>query len=170
MHVRGEQVAIRVNVLVLLLLAWVGANAQVTPFMPAHTTVCNNTASSASPKNCTIAQMATLLSSSPQPLTTTTLIVQSAVVSEGTTFTIASGCATVSALTGGATEGSFATTATTCTPVITFVYSAPNGWVCDAKDITTPVVFTQTGSTMTTCTVSGTTTSGDTVVFDAFAF
>src|SRR2546429_8807573 len=50
--------------------------------------------------------------------------------SVGTTFTISSGCATVSALTGGPTAGSFATTTTgTCTPVIVLP-TAPNGRVC----------------------------------------
>lgn len=54
--------AIRLNILALLLLVWIGANAQVTPFMPADTVVCNNTASRAAPKNCTVANVVALLS------------------------------------------------------------------------------------------------------------
>jgi hypothetical protein len=86
------------------------------------------------------------------------------------TFTISSGCATASALTGSSTVGSFATTATTCTPVIVPGITAPHGWVCYAVDLTHPVVFTQTATTTTSCTVTGTTTSGDTVEFKAWQF
>lgn len=88
-------------------------------------------------------------------------------VAGGATFTIASGCATVSALTGSAVAGSFATTTTgTCTPVLTLP-TAAHGWSCNAKDLTHPVVFTQTATAAASCTVSGATTSGDTIVFDA---
>jgi hypothetical protein len=88
----------------------------------------------------------------------------------GTTFTIASGCATTSALTGGRSTGSFATTTTgTCTPVINLP-TAPNGWICDANDITHPVGFVQTASTVNSCTISATTTSGDTILFHAIGF
>jgi len=88
----------------------------------------------------------------------------------GTTFTIASGCTTVSALTGGRAAGSFATTTTgTCTAVINLP-TAPNGWMCDANDITHPVGFTQTASTVSSCTISATTTSGDTIIFHAIGF
>lgn len=90
-------------------------------------------------------------------------------ISGGTTFTITSGCATTSALTGGPTAGSFATTATTCTPVIALP-TATHGWHCDADDITHPVHFTQTATTTASCTVTGTTTSGDTIVFDAHGY
>ncbi len=90
-------------------------------------------------------------------------------ISTGTTFTIASGCATVSALTGGPIAGSFATTATTCTPVITLP-TAPHGWYCQAADITHPVNFTQTTSTVSSCTVTATTTSGDTILFEAIGY
>jgi hypothetical protein len=88
-------------------------------------------------------------------------------------FTISSGCATVSALVGSGTGGSWATTASTCTPVIVFnVPAAKNGWWCDARDITSghAVVFTQTASSTTGCTVTGTTTSGDTVLLNAKPF
>ena len=93
-------------------------------------------------------------------------------ISRGTPFTIASGCTTVSAIAGGPQAGSFATTATTCAPVITFANAAPNGWNCFAQDITSghSVVFTQTATTTTSCTVTGTTTSGDTVSFNATGY
>jgi len=91
-------------------------------------------------------------------------------ISAGTTFTITSGCATVSALTGGPTTGSFATTTTgTCAAVLALP-TAPHGWQCTANDITHPVVFTQTATGAATCTVSGTTTSGDTIIFEAVGY
>lgn len=79
---------------------------------------------------------------------------------------ISSGCTTISASKGNATQGQFSTTATTCTPVIQLP-PAPNGWNCFAQDITHPVVFTQTAFTTYSCTVTGTTTSGDVVQFSA---
>lgn len=94
-----------------------------------------------------------------------------AIGSAGTTFTIASGCGTPTSLTGGPTAGTFTSTTTSCDPVITLP-TAPHGWACYAADITSAhaVVFTQTGSSTTSCTVSGTITSGDTVSFMAFAY
>ncbi len=85
----------------------------------------------------------------------------------GSTFTIASGCTTSSALVGGTTAGQFATTATTCTPVLNLPF-AVDGWNCFAQDITSghSVVFTQTASTVYSATVTGTTTSGDVVSFN----
>lgn len=86
--------------------------------------------------------------------------------STGISATISSGCATVSAVKGTATAFQFATTATTCTPVIQLP-PAPNGWACFAQDVTHNVVFTQTASATYSCTVTGTTTSGDTVQVSA---
>jgi hypothetical protein len=79
---------------------------------------------------------------------------------------ISSGCATVSATKGTATNGQFSTTATTCTPVIQLP-PAPNGWACLALDVTHPVVFTETAQNTYSCTVTGTTTSGDVIQFSA---
>lgn len=84
----------------------------------------------------------------------------------GGSVTISSGCTTVSATKGTQVAGQFATTATTCTPVIQLP-PAPNGWACFAQDITHNVVFTQTASATYSCTVTGTTTSGDVVQFSA---
>ena len=75
---------------------------------------------------------------------------------------VSSGCATVSATKGTALAFQFATTATTCTPVIQLP-PAPNGWVCIAEDVTHPVVFTETAANTYSCTVTGTTTSADIV-------
>lgn len=82
--------------------------------------------------------------------------------SYGPVVNISSGCATVSATVGTAVSFQFATTATTCTPVVQLPPAA-HGWACFAQDLTHPVVFTQTASTTFSCTVTGTTTSGDTV-------
>lgn len=90
----------------------------------------------------------------------------------GTTFSV-SGCATTSALTGGATAGSFATTTTgTCTAVVTMGSSATatNGWSCTVSDQTTGNLMRQTASTTTTATLAGTTVSGDTVVFSCVGY
>jgi hypothetical protein len=82
----------------------------------------------------------------------------------GPPVNISSGCTTVSATKGNALAGEFATTATTCTPVIQLP-PAPNGWACFAQDVTHNVVFTQTARTAFSATVTGTTTSGDVVQF-----
>ena len=79
---------------------------------------------------------------------------------------ISSGCATVSATKGTATAAQFATSGTTCTPVIQLP-PAPNGWVCIAEDVTHPVVFTETAANTYSCTVTGTTTASDIVQFYA---
>jgi hypothetical protein len=82
--------------------------------------------------------------------------------SYGPAVTISSGCATVSAAVGTAVSFQFATSGTTCTPVIQLP-PAPHGWACFAQDLTHPVIFTQTTSTIFSCTVTGTTTAADIV-------
>lgn len=84
----------------------------------------------------------------------------------GISATISSGCATVSAIKGTATAFQFATSGTTCTPVIQLP-PAPNGWACFAQDVTHNVVFTQTASQTYSCTVTGTTTASDVVQVSA---
>lgn len=74
---------------------------------------------------------------------------------------------------GGATAGTFTeTTGTSCAFTLTFPTAAPNGWICEFRDITTPAdTVTQASSTTTTCvTGSDTIASGDTISFVAFAF
>lgn len=97
-----------------------------------------------------------------------------AMVSTGTKFT-ASGCSN-STTVGGASAGQFVSGTTgTCTVTITMNgatgLTAPNGWSCYAADITTSAdTLTQTASTTTTCTISGTTVSSDTIIFHAMAY
>lgn len=92
-----------------------------------------------------------------------------ALVSGGTTFT-ASGCSN-STLVGGKIAGSFASGTTgTCTVTITLPQST-NGWVCNARDLTTAANFIgQSATSTTSCTVTGTTVSGDTIVFSAMGY
>ncbi|MFZ0271009.1 MAG: hypothetical protein WAL34_04080 [Acidobacteriaceae bacterium] len=89
------------------------------------------------------------------------------VIHGGTTFSVASGCGTVGSKTGGATAGSFTAGQASCLPVLSLP-TAPNGWRCSANDLTHPSdAFTQTASSATSCTLSATVTSGDTVQFEA---
>jgi len=95
--------------------------------------------------------------------------------STGTKFTI-SGCSAGTTV-GGASAGQFASGTTgTCTVVITMNgatgLTATNGWACHAVDISAaaPILLPQTATSTTTCTISGTTTSGDTIVFMAMAY
>ena len=102
------------------------------------------------------------------------LIAGNGLVSNGTTFTIASGCGSggsaPSSLIGGATTGSFVANTTICAPVINLP-TAPNGWWCDAIDVTHPAdVFTLTAKSTTSCTLSATVTSADVIVFHAEAY
>jgi hypothetical protein len=96
-----------------------------------------------------------------------TAVYSPGVISNGTTFTIASGCGTPTSLTGGSTSGSFAAGQAACAPVIGLP-TAPNGWYCEARDLTTPAdLLTQTAKSTSSCTLSGTVVSGDTIVFRA---
>lgn len=101
---------------------------------------------------------------------TTGKVKSSGYMSVGTKFT-ASGCSNTTTV-GGATGGHFTSGTTgTCTVTITMGDSAtaPNAWVCDAHDVTTVAdVITQTSTlSATQCTISGTTASGDVIVFTA---
>lgn len=89
--------------------------------------------------------------------------------SQGTKFT-ASGCSNSSTV-GGAVAGQFASGTTgTCTVVITLPAS-PNGWACSASDISTPAnLISQSATSTTSCTITGSTTSGDTIVFKAMGY
>lgn len=94
--------------------------------------------------------------------------------SYGTKFTI-SGCSAGTTV-GGAAAGSFASGTTgACTVVITLNgatgLTATNGWVCIANNRTTPAnLISQSASSTTTCTVTGTTVSGDVIGFMAMAY
>jgi len=81
-----------------------------------------------------------------------------------------SGCALSSAV-GGAATGSFKAGATSCTVTITPGIAAPNGFLCQAHDITTTAnALVQTGSSTTTCTLIGAVEPGDTIIWHADAF
>lgn len=99
----------------------------------------------------------------------TQLVVKSGVSSAGTKFT-AAGCSN-STTVGGAIAGSFVSGTTgTCTVVITLP-TATNGWVCRADDLTTPANFIgQSASSTTSCTITGTTVTGDVLNFSAIGF
>ncbi len=84
-----------------------------------------------------------------------------------------SGCSLTSAV-GGQWVGNFKSgTSGTCTVTITMGTTAPHGWQCDAWDATTAAdVIKQSNATpsTTTCTISGTTVSGDSIYWKATFF
>ena len=82
---------------------------------------------------------------------------------------VLTGCATITAVSGTPTTLRFTSTATTCNPQLLLPYSA-NGWSCFAQDVTSghSVVYTQTATATNGCTVTATTTSGDTTLIKAF--
>lgn len=91
----------------------------------------------------------------------------------GTTFTFASNTCGATSLVGGGTAGSFLSGTTgVCTVEITLNAATPvgnappTGWTCD--DSTHKL--SQTASTSTTCTLSGTTVTGDPIFFHATAW
>jgi hypothetical protein len=92
-------------------------------------------------------------------------------ISAGTKFT-ASGCSNGTTV-GGATAGSFASGTTgTCTVTVTMGSSATsvNGWACSVSDQTTANLMRETASNTTTATLSGTTVSGDVIVFGCIGY
>jgi hypothetical protein len=89
-----------------------------------------------------------------------------AVASTGTKPTV-TGCSNTSTL-GGATAGSYVSGTTgTCTVTITLPTGPTNGYACFAHDDTTAADYTHSAivTTVTTLTISGTTVSGDKVVW-----
>jgi hypothetical protein len=82
-----------------------------------------------------------------------------------------SGCsATIGS--GSANTVGFYTSGTTgvCTVTLTFLTTAPTGWVCASSDETTGNLSRQTAYTQTTATVQGTTVSSDVVTYSCQAF
>ena len=91
-------------------------------------------------------------------------------ISTSTTFTIASGCGSVGAVTGGGTAGSFTAGQTSCIPIINLP-TAPHGWYCEARDLTnTSDLFVQTAKSTTSCTLSATVSNSDLIVFTAVGY
>ena len=82
-----------------------------------------------------------------------------------------SGCS-LTASTGGGSAGKFVSgTSGTCTVTVTSSVTVANGYACWANDITTPAdTLHQTAYTTTTSTISGTTVSGDVIVWGCLAF
>jgi hypothetical protein len=81
-----------------------------------------------------------------------------------------SGCSLSSAV-GGATAGSFKSGITgACTVTIKPGITAPNGFSCSGSDLTHGNLITQTMTSTTECMVSGATTSGDLITWQAVAF
>ena len=89
------------------------------------------------------------------------------------TFPTITGCGTISATAGGATAGTFTTNTTgTCTAVIPLP-TAPNGWTCYVQDVTKHLaanIMIQSASATNSCTVTGTTASGDVLNFMAIGW
>jgi hypothetical protein len=81
------------------------------------------------------------------------------------------GCSITNSI-GGNSAGSFQSGTTgTCTVTITPGITAPNGFACGAKDLTTPADEPkQTGYTTTTATLSWTTVSGDLITWSCKGF
>jgi hypothetical protein len=84
-------------------------------------------------------------------------------IAGGTIFTLSSGtggCATSGTLVGGSTAGSFQCTTTAgASTIVINLPTAKHGWVCAGNDVTDSLVFVQTASSATSCTISVTTGS-----------
>lgn len=89
----------------------------------------------------------------------------------GGTVPALTGTCTTASQTGGATAGTFAATCTAQTVIITFAFTAPTGWSCNAHDLSTPAdALNQTASSTTTATLTGTTVASDTISFNCMAY
>ncbi len=91
----------------------------------------------------------------------------SAYVHAGTAFVVSGSGATVGA--GAANQAGPITAGTTGTSTITITPgtsagTAPHGYICQWTDITSGINMAQTASTTTSCTITGVTTSGDTLL------
>jgi hypothetical protein len=76
-------------------------------------------------------------------------------------------CATITTQTGSALAGTFKCTGVTGASTVTISpgAGAPNGWKCQGDDETTNNPLRQNGHGSTNCTISGTVTSGDVIIF-----
>ena len=81
-------------------------------------------------------------------------------------------CSTTGTQKGGSWAGQFSCTGSTGASTVTITpgTTAPNGWVCSARDQTGEVTLTQTANSSTSCTLSGTITTNDILVFLAIAY
>lgn len=84
-----------------------------------------------------------------------------------------SGACAINTQLGGNAFGSFKANGicTASTVILTFAITAPNGWSCQASDLTTTAdSMKQTAYTQTTATFTGTMASADLVTFMCIAF
>ena len=58
----------------------------------------------------------------------------------------------------------------TCTAVITFAQTANHDWYCSGNDMTSQVLFLQSARSATSCTITGSASSSDTIVFQATGY
>jgi len=111
-----------------------------------------------------------LYQDSSSALATNVAFKSTALVATGAAPTLTGTCTTGSQV-GGNTAGAFAATCTAQTVIVTFATTAPNGWVCDFNDLTTPAdSIKQTAYSTTSCTATGTTVAADVITFHAVAF
>lgn len=85
----------------------------------------------------------------------------------------ATGSCTITTKLGGNTAGSFVASGacTGGTVILTFGFTATNGWACDMHDLTTPAdLMTQTAYSATTATFTGSMVSSDLVTWKCVAF
>ena len=98
--------------------------------------------------------------------------ISGSIVNTGTAPTLTTGTCSGSAWVGGAVVGKF--TAPTCaagTIILSGLPVAPNGYVCNAQDQTTPAdTLKQTANSTTSCTLTSTTVASDVIVVSALGF
>lgn len=90
----------------------------------------------------------------------------------GTPNLSTSSCGTLASSQGGNWAGAVNSGVTgTCTLVITPGFTAPHGFRCSATDMTTPAdILSQSSFSATSCTLLGTTVSGDTISWQVVGF
>lgn len=82
-----------------------------------------------------------------------------------------SGTCTTGSEAGNQQAGKFTATCSNQTVIITFSAVAPNGYICLAQDETTSAdLLKQTGHTLTSCTLTGTTAANDVIVYHSAVF
>jgi hypothetical protein len=92
------------------------------------------------------------------------------VIATGSPPTLTGTCTTASQV-GANTAGTFTATCVAQTVIITFATTAPNGWTCNAHDLSTPTdALNQTATSATSCTLTGTTVASDRISFNAVGF
>jgi hypothetical protein len=98
-------------------------------------------------------------------------VLQTGSIASGTPFVVTSGCGTTGAVTGGTMTGNFTAGQTSCIPIITPGFTAPNGFDCEAHDLTTVAdTIRQSAYSTTTCTLTGTVVNADVIMVNITAF